>query len=421
MAETDKERLNRLEGQVLELQLKDEVQNEVDIRGSLENIYTNVSRNQNGNDQGSYTYYSRVRLSFNKIDNKKLKFYSTLNATYFWNESIQEPRNILYDAYEQDQGIFPFIERAYIDYFFTNDLSLSIGKLPTMFGPPMHKSIDSNRLGSYPVQSYSVPLDGIAISKKLGSTGKRRVLKFVYTPFINQRDSVTPTQVGRSTTFSGMNVRNGDALSALVETTDTFDKFGKLDLVLQGTKVRFGSARSTSGVRGVLNSQLGSTQTDTNVYEIGSNDDDLLKVDILVLSFELNGLMQTPLDIYGSLKRSWLESTGNINAVLLEDNMGGSLGSEGTVYDLGSFLFDENIAGNSYIFGLLYNMENYSFGAEYIRNEFGFFPSALNDIRVSELYNTLGTNIHSFINFTLEPELTLSLGHYYTDQEAEFN
>lgn len=412
-------KINELEEQILELQLRNEARSSVDIMGSLENIYTSVNRNQDSELNNFYTYYSRLRLSFNKTDNQNLKFYSTLNATYRWNEATQKPRNIYYDEYEQEQGIFPFIERAYIDYFFSSDMSLSIGKLPTMFGPPMHKSIGEQRLGSYPMQSYSVPLDGIALSKNFGDNKTRRMLKYIYTPFINQSDPVIPSETGRSSTFSNLNVRNGLAHSIMFENTSHFNET-ILDLVLQATHIQFGRVQTTQNVRGVLNSQLGATQTDTNVYELGSNDDDLIKADVVALSFELDKLFGSSFDIYGSLKRSWIESTGNFNAVLVEDNMGGALGSEGDVYDLGGFLYDDNKAGNSYILGILKNYKHNSFGFEYIRNEFGFFPSALNDIRMTELYNTLGTNLHGFLNIQLETELTLSLGYYYTDQEAEF-
>ncbi len=74
-------------------------------------------------------------------------------------------------------------ERLFINYKVMKGLSLSVGRLPTLDGPPTNIYDGSARLGSYPRQVYSAPLDGYAATYQYQiSETQNLAFRLVYSP-----------------------------------------------------------------------------------------------------------------------------------------------------------------------------------------------------------------------------------------------
>jgi hypothetical protein len=76
------------------------------------------------------------------------------------------------------------VERLFVNYGITDDLTFSVGRLPTLDGPPGHMHDGIPRQGSYPRQVYSAALDGYALTYKIPLPSETQNLSFrlVYTP-----------------------------------------------------------------------------------------------------------------------------------------------------------------------------------------------------------------------------------------------
>ncbi|HYX36722.1 MAG TPA: DUF3373 family protein [Oligoflexus sp.] len=76
------------------------------------------------------------------------------------------------------------VERLFLNYGVIEGLTLSVGRLPTLDGPPTHIYDGLSRQGSYPRQVYSSALDGYALTYNIPLNSQTQSLsaRLVYTP-----------------------------------------------------------------------------------------------------------------------------------------------------------------------------------------------------------------------------------------------
>ncbi|MBC7659449.1 MAG: DUF3373 family protein [Chitinophagaceae bacterium] len=107
-------------------------------------------------------------IDFSAAPNDKLSVFGRLTVGKFYNNQAADvPSGGLTSLSSSrrygDDGVARF-ERFFINYKICSGLTLSLGRLPTVDGPPTHIYDGRSRLGSYPAQLYSTSLDGYALT-----------------------------------------------------------------------------------------------------------------------------------------------------------------------------------------------------------------------------------------------------------------
>jgi hypothetical protein len=424
------QRIEALENEVLDLKLKSLNKPLLETSGSFNTVF--IAHEYSGdtvyfNEDSYSSSNSQLFLNFNNTQKKQVKFYSTLGASYIWNNTLQGPDVVVDNGQENLRTSAMFVERAYLDYFFYKDyLSLSVGRLPTFHGPPMNFPVNSERLGTYPGLLYSLPVDGVATSFNWGNMLNAKdtfITRLIFTPLYNLQSNITQSHTaGAEAAFSGLNTTEGEALHLNIEYSGK-NNLADTTLIFQGLVYNIGRPRGVANLRGLLQAQLGTNGVDRNVYELGSTDADLGTFESAVAHLSLEKILGSGLDLYTSLKYSRYTKKGNMEAVVTEVDgvSSGLLGiSVGDIVNLGGFLYDQNEDGHSVLAGFRYNFsDRFSLGSEYINNSIGSSPVTIRTPLLLDYYQTIGITYHYFMNYQLLNKLNLTLGHLYAERRQE--
>lgn len=428
-AEDMENRISAFEEDLLELKLVQADQGKIEISGDLSNLYQNyvyTSESNTDRKEDRFSHMSSVfRLNFNKTDNKRLKFYSTFGVNYFWNNTFLTPAPALDSLQRQVRESYPYLEKAFFDYFlYDAKFSISVGKLPTQSGPPLHYSNNLGRQGTYPALLYSVPLDGVALTMNLGKmlkTDARYVFRVIYSPQQNKTNLFASDVSGSSSLFYKLKESLGQAIHFNFETSDKVS-FADYQLILQAYTANISRPQSVSGLRGLGQSKMPEGLYDNNIYELGSPDKILAQTTVAIAYFELNNLLNTKLDFYGSFKRSISKKKGSMYIVVTESVPTAPLPTTpvGTEKEVGGIIYNEDASGNSIFLGTRYQFSrSFSMGVEYIKQDYGNVPGTRRTLKLTDFYNIIGSGFHIFVNCKLTAGLNLNLGYTMADQESE--
>ena len=424
--ESVEQKLERLENELLDLKLGQADSTSFKISGDFRTIYQSREfKNVNGQDSNKDQTVSELRINLDNATHDKVKFYSTVASTYFWNSNFQTAAPEVDDKTNKVKGVEMYVQKAYIDYFLNDKkFSFSIGRLPTQYGPPSHFSSNTPRQGTYPVLLYSVPLDGVAFTANLGrltNSDKRYVFRLIYSPFNNTSGVSSTETVGVESPFSGLKTKNGAVYMANFETSGEAWGGGDFAFILQGYHARFGRAKSLSGVRGALQDSLPAGSIDRNVYEIGSQDSNIATISSLIAYLELTNVADSAYDLYGSHKKTTFKNDGEFQAVIIEDNNGGALGTKGQSFNIGGFLYDQDETGDSTLLGTRYKVSSrFNFGVEYLRQTKGDAPFGINTFSFSDVEINIGKSWRFYTNYKLEESLNVGFGVETLSSESVF-
>ncbi len=122
--------------------------------------------------KANFSNSNRLDLLFSSDISEDLSFYGDLRSFFYFNErlikSTPGDSNI---ANQTGLGSIVQVLKAYFDYrLFNNTLIFSAGRLPTTDGPPVHFSSAVQRRGTYPISSFSLPMDGLALTWNIDRT-----------------------------------------------------------------------------------------------------------------------------------------------------------------------------------------------------------------------------------------------------------
>lgn len=406
-------RLTALEEGFLDLRLRDSETSFLSISGSFANhVHFIDLDNRSDSTIGKRKFeaiFSTFRLNIDKTNNDRLKFYSTIRSTYMWNRDAQNETDVIDTSLAYLSGPRLLVERAYLDtFFFNHKLSFSVGRLPTISGPPVEKVLNVGRLGTYPLMAYSNIIDGAALTLNLGkilNSSSRNILRFIYSPLLNASYYDDPTWSHEDPVTKAKTLATkGDFYHVNFEHSHPL-KFGDVLIIAHAYSGTFG------GVSRFITT--GAAAGDPYTYEIGTDDKELSKMSSIILYGELSNLFTGLVDLYGTYKKSKIEVKGTLQATVIVDPFGG-LGPQqiGDVNDLGGFIYPEDKKGDSYQIGLkLKPLKRFSFGAEYVKVGVGSAPTTLfNDLH-SEIYAIPGKASLFYTNFTIFDELTLNVGY----------
>jgi hypothetical protein len=433
---SESQRLDDIESRLLDVEIHTQ-RDKIHLSGQLDNVvqWERVDRsNQAPYRNVEQSYITEFRLKSFASPLPRWQIYTTIGAGYNWNNNFVIPSVVTEDGQASLKGSYLWVEKAYFDYsVFKNMLKISVGRLPTQLGPPAEYQSGDERLGTYPLLSYSVPLDGAAITWKINKTfnfSDRLVLRGIFSPFGNEDTKYfyTPTSSGNERIFRNNATEMGGGYFLTLEYgTHKIPFIEDFKFFLQGFHAKFSRMKSveargllTDTFRGALSSPY---FMDRNVYEIGSTSRDLAQVNVFVAHMELNRPFGSNFDFYSTFKKSWFDKRGSLTAVVVEDHSSVPGFGVGTEVDLGGFIYSNDEEATGVLIGGRYTfLEKINLGLEYLKQNHGLMPTALRAPNPTSFYTTLGKGYHAYLNYNIHKYLAkIRLGYFKTYEESTFS
>jgi hypothetical protein len=367
-----------LEERVAELEANQSL-NIFTFNGVFDTRYDNISTPTNRNLD-----YLRLRFSLDVNANisKNIQFYSRYTTVKFmnrWNEQGTRDTQTSdlngADDYSKGSGDV-VLEKAYVDFTLPDpNFIVSVGRLPTVDGPPTNYWDGRARMGTYPLMTYNSVLDGVAATYKMDGylpAHHSLAVRAIYTPFSqyyagnnSQGAYLTPPK-----NTAGDNLKTLVALYALQVDycADAVSFANNMNIIVQ----HFQSNRFN--LTGNLDLDVGGTS----------------------LMLEANGLAGTGFDLSYSLLNSYLRSTG------FATTAGTGFG---TTQDQQTMYGQVSLLSTRYRFN-----DRWFVGLEWVHGsrDFFYYSGAPEDL--TGLYGTRGEAYHGYVTFKVEPNLALRLG-----------
>lgn len=179
-----------LESRIEELELSRDL-NIFSFSGDLENRYdyyqtTDKKDSTSNNNANKKRYASYFRFNIEAKPTDRLSFYGRLAVSKNWNDFTKRTgTSVVSDSGSGGRdrdGSKLFLTRAFINYDITKSLVFSIGRLPTVDGPPYNEVESSTRSGAYPMLAYGNYLDGMALTHGMRLGNGKLSSRVVYTP-----------------------------------------------------------------------------------------------------------------------------------------------------------------------------------------------------------------------------------------------
>jgi len=142
--------------------------NKIKWGGELEVNVGNYYGKRNGDKYGNLNKWDlRLKLNMEAKINEKTKFTGRLMMTKAFADSTPVAQAYL-DSEEGrvDTDAKLYVERAYVDYKFTPNFIMTIGRQPSSDGPGMSLKYDTPRKSTYPALLFNGSADGIVFTYK---------------------------------------------------------------------------------------------------------------------------------------------------------------------------------------------------------------------------------------------------------------
>lgn len=162
--------------------------NTVTWNGFFESRYDSVKIKPDGGTEDKYNLHRwLLGLDFKAKPSDNLSFFGRVSVSTMYNpggaESTAGSPTSLTGPRGYNDSIVR-VERAFFNYEPFKNLSLSVGRLPTLDGPPNHLYDGLPRQGSYPKLIYAAVLDGYALTYNLPVTDTQNLaIRYVNSPF----------------------------------------------------------------------------------------------------------------------------------------------------------------------------------------------------------------------------------------------
>jgi len=374
---------------------------------------------------------NNFRLKFSGVLNKHFQAYASIQASYIFNNQVQTRVPDDDDMTSPTRGSRPYIRTAYFDWKFNKNLVLSAGRLPTTSGPPEHMKHGRGRLGTYPLVSFNLPLDGISLTFKTPKINDRTDISlrtiYIHGGVSNQQK---PEQGQAYNSSKPNDLANGhDGVTQMIDIQikpKNKKIFDNMLLIGQYSFLRMGSFQDFTGPGQLLTGQFGITD-DKNIYRYEADDKKLADIQIATAYLEVHKLLGTQLDFYFSHMRSWNRPVANINATVLSDGndaagTGGTDSMEGQSVDIGKFISKNGDSqGTRTLYGARYNFENSFIGGEYWKTTSFAVPNDLYSDDFIPLGLVAGEIFHVYYTHMFyNNDLSVRLGYQHIDEEKNF-
>ena len=341
--QTVDEKLKALENRIEELEYAG-YENFFKISGMLEYQHHSTSTT----DNKAFTYKKSdgndvtVAVGHDKVDTNKLhfnlnlvsnpsddlNFYGRLAMTKYFNLGSKigsyNDETGFSEYYQGASGAFGsglYVERAFGNYKINNSLTFSMGRLPTIDGPPKHTSRGEALNGNYPLLAFAAIFDGMALTySKNFSKGSFR-FKTVYTPFSALDVNNTTNRVGASDNSKWK--PTADAWSFITEFESDRLSFAKNFLAMFQFFYADGMPLIANGIA-VSGTAVGACSSGTTCITAQQTSNLRLGMKRFVFHVELNDIASSGIDFSTQYLISKAKSTGylTISTPLGTTNMG---------------------------------------------------------------------------------------------------
>ncbi len=391
-----------LEQRVIDLEIKS-MMNKINLTGEFiaQGMYHKAEQTVYNINTEDKSFFGALEINATANATKNISVYTTLHGNYAYGENLVG-RNVQYTSKtDKLTGDDLKITRAFIDWRLIDDrLLLSIGRLPTSYGPPQHIYNNTERQGTYPLLAYSLPFDGVALTYNITSPSNRNMSNKLRVAYSSQSNPSFDPLVGSDQ--GGRISKSSDLYTIIYEFSRK--RFGKVYLpTLFITQFYGGKIANERAVeaRGVL-SEFG---TDADTYSIYGDSDTMQNLKGFNAYLELNTPFNLPFDIYGSYTKHWFKRKGSLIAEVVEHNPATLTGkSYGDKVDLGGLLYNENeISGAKYLVGTRYRGDGWSLGVEYLNSGYGTIDSSTHTKRITSFYEAIGEGGHLYATKQIAP------------------
>jgi len=389
-----------LEERVAELEANHSL-NIFSFSGFFVTDYDNISTSQSFPSALNHNNldYFRLRFSLN-VDadvSKYVKFYSRFTTYKFFNQWQTQGSNAVVGQdlgsltnYSNGPGVI--LEKAYLDLIIPDsNVTISLGRLPTVDGTPTNWWDMRARMGTYPLMSFDYPLDGIALTYKADDflpVGHQLALRALYTPFTNVYEGnqhtnayiIPPKADSNNGTPEGNDINTLVDLGA-VQIDYTYKEPSWADqanLILQ--YYRSGNVPIASG-------------SGTSTLSVSTS--------AATLCAEALGIAKTGFDMSFSYTYSQLSSHG------LYDGAGTGLG---TAAD------GDSLSGNIMLLSLRYHWDDdWAVGGEWLHGSNAVFHYGGDEEDLTGFYQTNGTGKHIYVTRKFTSFVSLRAGYREQD------
>lgn len=400
-----------LEERVEDLELSRDL-NIFSFSGELENrfdYYTSRDKkNPTGSENASKNFWSTYfKFNMEAKPTDRLSFFGRMTFSKYWNDfAVRGGSGIASDSGAGGRdlaGTKMYIERAFINYKITNNLVYTIGRMPTVDGPPYHFGKGTARSGAYPMVSYASILDGMALTYGLGTGNGVLNIRGVFTPS-TFKDSTADNTDNKSYNSDGVRIKETSPMySLMLDYEGNATKiYNRLNVIGQYLRINeFALDRtvdkcSSTGAGSGTVTCAGTTSTISNLR---------FELDTFVLYAEMNGIAKTGLDFALTWKRTKTKSKG----YLAGSGTGGSLG-----FLTGNA--DDTKSGNMFLVSTAYNFgSKYRVGYEYIDIDDGTFQLDSTENAIGFYGGAGSSGHHAFVMTKFDSTFKLILG-YMTKQ-----
>lgn len=427
-AQTNEVKFNNLDERLTELELKSS-RSKVRVNMELKNSYGHFKvkgRTNNNINYSAHHGHSIFRLLFSGTLNEQVSLYSSLQAVYNYNDTLQTGQTDSNRHIHQAKGVKPEVRTAYVDYRLTNyPLIFSVGRLPTTNGPPNESRDDIPRQGTYPMNVYSIPFDGIATTWNIHESFNLKnqfIFRAVYFPIsaVDRQNLTSPTS--RSQSDANKLVENSSGYTAMFEFRNkpkNRSKWKEFLAVAQWLRYNLGAFKSTE-VRGLLNSQF---PGDNDLYLLEATDTKMASIDFLSLHLQWEEILNSKFDFYVGYQKQFMQARGKAQYTIIDDRTGGSPLPVDTTRSLGDYLTG---SGDQQSYrastGLKYSFSNdYQLGAEFMKSSKFNLPTGYYDDDIVKMNAIIGDSYHLFFNYKLfGNSANLRPGYFYTRESSKF-
>jgi hypothetical protein len=324
------------------------------------------------------------RMNMSAQPSDKLSFFGRLSSAKHMNAfGAEGTQNTTYQEFNAGittrDNASVWLERAFANYKFTDNLTMTFGRLPTVGGAPKHLSKGEAMAGAYPTQAYSAIFDGVALTySKKSTSGATHSGRFVWTPTTTPNlESSSPVTSAAGSKMTSMN----DWVAAMYEYENTSVSWARKSHFIGQFMQANGSETSTQAL--VLNLQR------------------------YALYWEILGVGNSKFDLALSHSINKLKNEGELNGLFPKGYLGLTDGEEAT--------------GGSTIITTRYALtEKSKIGFEYVTTEDTAFTFDAVSTTPINMYGSFGSGYHLFYNHTFDGGLKMNVGYMTFTQDSTY-
>jgi hypothetical protein len=328
--------------------------NDVTINGT--------TKTKNNGVIGSLLFRLNVETPVNDV----VKLYASAESLSFFNDDLLNNTPNINNREAQIKGEKLSISKAYIDWaMYQKWLTFSIGRLPTVRGPPSNLKEGTVREGTYPVSNFSLPLDGVALTAKISAPLNLKddlYFRAIYSPggVVNSRFPFKAVSLGNPDRPTDM-MKSHKLYTVMAE----YDQYGdntfpwrKMLAILQYTSFKLASPQSFVVSGGLFGA------TDLDIYRLYIDEGKFLDEGIVSPYLEFEKLFHTQFDFYATA--SFLRS-GNMPNIKAVKMAGPGTREANKPFVLGQILHGQQAGATRVMAGMRYEFPERAFlGAEVV-------------------------------------------------------